>query len=224
MALRLYEAPAPNPFVVRLFALERGGLDIDVEQIDIMTLQNRRLSYRTKVNPRGELPALRVGNEVITEITAICELLDEVATGGDSLFGNGPIERAKTRMWLRRMDLEIAQPIITWFRNDPDTIDFYKGNRLPTPQARVNEKVSINQALNRLDDELEGKNYLAGDRFSAADIHLYGLTKMMISGPGAPAGWVLAPGRTNFLEYFARIDGRAASQKALNTFGTPIKP
>ncbi|KAM9877505.1 hypothetical protein VDGL01_08446 [Verticillium dahliae] len=167
MALRLYEAPAPNPFVVRLSALERGGLDIDVEQIDIMTSQNRRLSHQATVNSRGELPALRVGNEVITEITAICELLDEVATE----------------------DLVIAQPITTWFRNDPDTIYFYKGTRLLTPQARVNKKVSINQALNRLDDELEGKECLAGDRFSPADIHLYSLTKMMIPGPWG-TGWV----------------------------------
>ncbi|KAH6693282.1 glutathione S-transferase domain-containing protein [Verticillium dahliae] len=159
MALRLYEAPAPNPFVVRLSALERGGLDIDVEQIDIMTSQNRRLSHQATVNSRGELPALRVGNET------------------------------QTRIWLRRSDLVIAQPITTWFRNDPDTIYFYKGTRLLTPQARVNKKVSINQALNRLDDELEGKECLAGDRFSPADIHLYSLTKMMIPGPWG-TGWV----------------------------------
>ncbi|PYI03122.1 hypothetical protein BO78DRAFT_452529 [Aspergillus sclerotiicarbonarius CBS 121057] len=155
-SLKLYDAPAPNPYVVRLFILERGGLNLDVEQVDIMKLENRRLAYRTNVNPRGELPALRIDDKtVLTEITAICEYLDEIATGGKSLFGETAMERAETRMWLRRMDLEIAQPVIAWFRNDPATIDFYKGNRIPTPEARVVQKVMINKFLNLLDDELE---------------------------------------------------------------------
>lgn len=218
--MKLYDAPAPNPYVVRLFVLERGGLQLDVQQVDIMSLENRRLAYRRDVNPRGELPALRISDSfVLTEITAICEYLDEVAHGGKSLFGDTPGERAETRMWLRRMDLEIAQPVIEWFRNGPDTIDFYKGNRLPTPAAQVNQKVVINRFLNLLDDELEGKIWLCGDRFTAADIHFYGLMKMMILGP---ASWVLLPGRNNVVDYFARMDGRKASKEALSTFGATV--
>ncbi|KAH6693632.1 glutathione S-transferase domain-containing protein [Plectosphaerella plurivora] len=225
MSLKLYEGFGPNPFTVRLFALERKGLEIESEMIDIMTLQNRRLAYR-KINPRGELPALRVSNGdesvIITEITAICEYLDEVAKGGTSLYGETPLERAETRMWLRRMDLEIAQPVIEWYRNDPATVDFYKGNRLPTPEARVNGKVAINIALNRLDDELEGKKWLAGDRFSAADVHAYGLMKMMIDGPMAVAPWVLAPGRENLLGWWKRVDERPASKEVITSFGQKI--
>ncbi|KAE8343140.1 hypothetical protein BDV24DRAFT_172925 [Aspergillus arachidicola] len=192
--LTLYDAPAPNPYVVRLFILERGGLDLNVNQIDIMKLENRRLAYRN-INRRGEVPALRIGNDFnLTEITAIREYLDEVAKGGKSLFGETALERAETRMWLRRMDLDIAQPLIAWFRNDPATIDFYKGNRIPCPEARVTQKVMINQCLNLLDDELEGKTYLCGDRSSAADIHVFGLMKQMVD---QVAPWVFSPGRLN---------------------------
>ncbi|KGO57818.1 Glutathione S-transferase, N-terminal [Penicillium expansum] len=121
------------------------------------------LAYRTNVNSRGELPALRISDQfVLTEITAICEYFDEVAKGGKSLFGETALERAETRMWLRRMDMEIAQQVIDWFRNDPGTIDFYKGNRIPVPEARVIQKVTINQFLNRLDDELEEKSSSMG--------------------------------------------------------------
>lgn len=218
--MKLYDAPAPNPYVVRIFVLERGGLKFDVQQVDIMSLENRRLAYRRDVNPRGELPALRISDDfVLTEITAICEYLDDIALGGKSLFGETAEERAETRMWLRRMDLEIAQPIISWFRNDPATIDFYKGNRLPTPTAQVNEKVTINQFLNRLDDDLEGRAWLCGDRFSAADIHFYGLVKMMVMGP---ASWVLSPGRKNVEAYFTRMDGRTASIEALKPFSSTV--
>ncbi|KAB8262088.1 glutathione S-transferase [Aspergillus pseudonomiae] len=218
--LTLYDAPAPNPYVVRLFILERGGLDINVNPIDIMKLENRRLEYRTKVNPRGELPALRVGNDVtLTEITAICEYLDEIAKGGKSLFGETALERAETRMWLRRMYLEIAQPLIAWFRNDPATIDFYKGNRIPCPEARVTQKVVINQFLNLLDDQLEGKTYLCGDRFSAADIHFYGLMKQMVE---QVAPWVLSPGRLNVEAYWKRMGEREKSKAAVAPFGSRV--
>ncbi|PIG82640.1 hypothetical protein AARAC_006441 [Aspergillus arachidicola] len=184
--LTLYDAPAPNLYVVRLFILERGGLDLNVNQIDIIKLENRRLAYRN-INPRGELPALRIGNDfILTEITAICEYLDEVAKGG-------------------KMDLEIAKPLIAWFRNDPATIDFYKGNRIPCPEARVTQKVMINQCLNLLDDELEGKTYLCGDRSSAADIHFFGLMKQMVD---QVAPWVLSPGRLNVEAYWKRMEER----------------
>lgn len=157
----LYDSFAVDPYVVRLFILERGGLSLDVQTVDIMALDNRKPPYRTEVNPRGELPALRLNDEssfVLTEITAICEYLDEVAKSGKSLYGETALQRAETRMWLRRMDLEIAQPVIEWYRNDPETIDFYKGNRIPTPEARVNQKVVINHFFNRLDEELEGQD------------------------------------------------------------------
>ncbi|OOF90041.1 hypothetical protein ASPCADRAFT_11037 [Aspergillus carbonarius ITEM 5010] len=76
-------------YVVSLLILERGRLGLEVEQVDIMKLENRRLAFH---------------------ITAICECLDKVATEGKPLFGETALERAETRMWLRRMDLEIVQP------------------------------------------------------------------------------------------------------------------
>jgi hypothetical protein len=72
--MKFYDAQAPNPYVVRLFVLEPGGLQFDVEQIDIMALENRKPAYRRNVNPCGELPALRLSDgSFLTEITAICE-------------------------------------------------------------------------------------------------------------------------------------------------------
>jgi glutathione S-transferase len=117
------------------------------------------------------------------------------------------------------MDLEICQPVIAWVRNDPATIDFYKGNRLPTPEARVNQKVAINQALNMLYDQLEGKTWLCGDRFSAADIPFYGLLKMMIM---QVCEWVLLPGRDNLLAYWKRLEERDCAKKALTGFRSKV--
>jgi len=94
-----------------------------------------------------------------------------------------------------------------------------RATRIPCPEARVIQKVVINQFLNLLDDELEGKEYLCGDGFSAADIHFYGLMKMMVM---QVAEWVLSPGRKNVAAYFKRMDGRKASQDALAPFGIEV--
>ncbi|CZR42583.1 uncharacterized protein FPRO_09886 [Fusarium proliferatum ET1] len=197
--MKIYDAPASNPMVVRLFVLERGGISLDVETIDVMNMENRGLEYR-KINPRGEVPALVLDN----------------AQGGKSLFGETPIERAETRLWLRRMDLEIAQPIISWVRNDPGTADFDIGHRIPIPEARMAQKATIQQYLNLLDEQLEGKKYLCGERFSAADTHFYGLMKGKTTGM---APWILHPWRKNIVSYFERMDARQASKKALEVFG-----
>ena len=82
--MKLYDALGPNPLVVRLFIHERGGLEFDAETVDIINLANRGLQCRQQVNPRGEVPALILEDgRLLTEITAICEYLDEIAKGGN---------------------------------------------------------------------------------------------------------------------------------------------
>ena len=78
-------------------------------------------------------------------------------------------------------------------------------------------QLTICQALNRLDDELEGKQYLCGDRFSAADIHFYGLVKIMTF----TVPFVLDKSRKNVVNYFERMDAREASKKATEPFEEP---
>ena len=60
-------------------------------------------------------------------------------------------------------------------------------------------KMQIHQALNGLIRELEGKKWLCGDRFSAADIYFYSLTRLIIS---QPANQALLLARKNVVDYF----------------------
>lgn len=55
--------------------------------------------------------------------------------------------------------------------------------------------VTIGRFLNLLDQQLEGKEYLCGTRYSAANIQFYELLKMLIIDP---AKWVLSPSRRRF--------------------------
>src|SRR5690349_23194120 len=100
--------------MVRMFMAEKGFAVPKVE-VDLRGGENRREPYLSK-NPSGQLPALELDDgTVLAEITAICEYLDEKYPGG-SLIGTTPEERAETRMWVRRVDLNILEPMANGFR------------------------------------------------------------------------------------------------------------
>ena len=110
----LYNSIGPNPKVVRMFMAERG-IEIPRVEVDLMGGENRREPYLSK-NPSGQCPALELDDgTVLAEITAICEYLDEKYPG-PSLIGATPEERAKTRMWARRIDINILEPMANGFR------------------------------------------------------------------------------------------------------------
>jgi glutathione S-transferase len=213
--MKLYDAYGPNPTTVRLFILERGKITLDVQSIDILNLENRKPTYTGTVNSRGEVPALALDSgEIITEITAVCEYLDEIASSGISLIGATPEERAETRMWTRRVYLEICDHIVSWWRNGDEAADFYRGFRIPNPAGRDLEKTLANQALNRLDDELEGRTFICGERLTLADIVLFSFMAVML--PAVP--WLNPPGRMNVAAWFERMNNRPNSAKALAPF------
>ena len=111
-----YDSVGPNPKVVRMFMAERGIAGIPTQTIDLRGGENRRPPYLAK-NPAGQCPALELDNgTVLAEITAICEYLDEVGPQGKTLIGATPEERAETRMWTRRIDLSIVEPMANGFR------------------------------------------------------------------------------------------------------------
>jgi glutathione S-transferase len=202
-------APGPNVVTVRLFVLERGGLALDVETVDLVNLANRRPAYKAQVNARGELPALRLDDGVvITEITAICRYLDEVVVGGHGLCGSTAETRAVITMWARRVYLEICDPVVAWWRGGEDAENFYRGNRLLMPEARRSHRLAAETGLNRLDDDLDGRDFIGGDDISLADIVLYGFMGAMDRG----VPWLRSPGRANIAAWFNRMAQRPAAQ------------
>jgi glutathione S-transferase len=112
--VKLYNSIGPNPRVVRMFMAERG-IELPKQEVDLRGGENRREPFMSK-NPTGQLPAIEMDDgTVLAEITAICEYLDEI-TPGLSLIGSNARERAETRMWTRRIDLNIVEPMANGFR------------------------------------------------------------------------------------------------------------
>src|SRR5580692_11113631 len=168
--MQLYNSIGPNPRVVRMFMAERG-IDIPKVEIDLRGGENRREPYLSK-NPAGQSPALELDDgTVLAEITAICEYLDETAPG-PSLIGSTPRERAETRMWTRRIDLNIVEPMANGFRFSEGLKLFQ--NRVHTiPAAATDLKQIAQEKLAWLDGQMAGKTWVCGNRFTLADILLF---------------------------------------------------
>lgn len=167
-----YDSIGPNPRTVRMFMAERGITGIPTEKIDLVAGENRQTPYLQK-NPSGQTPALVLDNgTVVTEITAICEYLDEIGPSGGTLIGRTPEERAETRMWTRRIDLNIVEPLANGFRF-AEGLRMFQSRVHCIPQAADDLKAIAQEKLTWLDGLITGRAFIAGERLTLADILLF---------------------------------------------------
>ncbi len=167
-----YDSVGPNPKVVRVFMAERGISGIPTETVDIRGGVNRQPEFLAR-NPSGQCPALALDNGLIlAEITAICEYLDEVGPAGMTLIGATPEERAETRMWMRRIDLNILEPMANGFRF-AEGLKMFQNRLHCIPQAADDLKATAQEKLTWLDGLMAGRTYICGDRLTLADILLF---------------------------------------------------
>jgi glutathione S-transferase len=190
--MKLYDSIGPNPRVVRMFAAEKG-LTIDLIKVDIMGGENRQAAYLSR-NPAGQMPALELDDGVtVCEVTAICEYLEDIHPT-PALIGSTPREKAECRMWLRRADLNIIEPLANGFRFAEGLPLF--ASRIPCePEAAPGLKRIAQNRMQWLSDLANGRVWLCGDRFTLADIHLFCFLDFAIQ-VGQPinpqASWMLA--------------------------------
>jgi len=168
--MKLYDSVGPNPRTVRMFMAERGA-HADLVKVDIRGGENRQEAY-LQTNPAGTTPALELNDgQIITEITAICEYLDEI-TPGPSLIGATPLQRAQTRMWVRRIDLNIAEPMANGFRYSQG-LKMFQERIICIPEAAPALKQIAQQKLAWLDGLIEGQPFICGETITLADIMLF---------------------------------------------------
>lgn len=167
-----FNSIGPNPRVVRMFMAERGIEGIPTETIDLRGGENRREPFLSK-NPSGQCPALALDDgSILAEITAICEYLDEVGPAGKTLIGATPEERAVTRMWTRRIDLNIIEPMANGFRFS-DGLKLFENRIRCIPQAADDLKLTAQEKLTWLDGLIAGRPFICGDKVTLADILLF---------------------------------------------------
>ncbi len=202
--MKLSSSIGPNPRVVRMFIAEKG-IDIPIETVDLMGAENRREPYLQK-NPAGQVPCLELDDgSYLSEITAICEYLDEKFPE-PSLVGATPEDRAKTRMWMRRIDLNILEPLANGFRF-AEGLQLFKDRIHVIPQAADDLKAVAREKLEWLDGLMSGNEWICGDRFSLADVLLFGFLDF-----GGAVGQPLDPKLSWLPGWFERVSKRPSAE------------
>ena len=201
--MMFYDSVGPNPRVVRMFAAEKG-VELPKTKVDLRGGENRQAAFMAK-NPAGQLPALELDDgSVIAEITAICEYLDEIGSG-PSLIGATPAERAATRMWVRRIDLNILEPLANGFRFGAGLKIFQDRIRV-MPQAAEDLRTLAQERLVWLNGLIKGRQFIAGDKITLADVLLYVFLEF-----GAQVGQTVDPANTNIVALVERMKGRPSA-------------
>jgi glutathione S-transferase len=201
--MKFYNSMGPNPHVVRMFMAEKG-LKIPSQDVDLMAGDNRKPDHLAR-NPHGQMPTLELDDgSFISEILAICEYLEDTHPT-PPLIGSNPREKAEARMWTRRVDLNICEPLANGFRFSQG-LRLFKDRIVTVPEAADGLKKMAQDRLAWLDGQLEGREFLCGKRFTLADILLYCFLDF-----GNAVGQPLAPENKNVAAWFARVKARPSS-------------
>lgn len=211
----LYNSFGPNPRATRMFLLEKG-LTIPWREMDIQGAENRQADY-LMANPAGQLPALALDDgRVIAETVAIWEYLEEKHPK-PPLIGTSPEERAETRMWQRRVELNITENLYAGFRFG-EGAEMFKSRILVRPEASPGLKAIAQERMAWLDKLIAGREYVVPNRFTIADIILYCATDF-----GASVGQTIPPSLGNLTAWFKRIDSRPSARASLHPASEKIK-
>jgi glutathione S-transferase len=164
--MKLYNhSLAPNPRRVRIFAAEKG-INLTLEEVDILAGQSRTPEFLAK-NSSGGVPVLELDDgSHLSESVAICRYLEGLHPE-PNLLGRDLREQADIERWNRRMELELFAAIGRTVQN---TSPIFQGRFKQFPEYGEAQRVVVYQRLERMDRELNGHHFVAGDRFTIADI------------------------------------------------------
>ncbi|WP_155265331.1 glutathione S-transferase family protein [Sphingomonas segetis] len=181
--IRLFDSFGMIPRMVRFFLLEKG-IDLPRHEVDLLLGENRDPDY-LKLNPSGQTPALELSDgTILGEGPVICEFVEEFQPDRP-LIGTTAKERAITRMWWRRVELNICQPMILGFYYG-EGLETYRTRMRCIPEAAIGMKEKARDGMRWLDGLLRGE-WVAGPAFTVADIHLYSfLDEMAEKGQSIP--------------------------------------
>lgn len=199
--MKLYYSPGACSLSPHI-ALREAGYKFDTEQVDLGTKKTKDGADYTKINPKGYVPALQLDNgELLTEGVAIVNYLADQKPEANLLPKNGGMERYRAQEWLTFISSEIHKTFGPLF--NPKTPDAFR--------TMAVEK--LGQRFDFLSKHLDGKQYLMGSQFSAADAYLFTV-----------ASWAdhlkIDLGKWPTLKaYLGRVAGRPAVQAAMKAEG-----
>lgn len=202
--MKLYDSrQAPNPRRARIFLAEKG-ITVPTEQVDIMAKQQLTPEY-TAINPLQRMPALVLDDgTVITESIAICRYF-ETLQPDPPLFGAGAKDMALVEMWNRRCEINFMANVAAVFRHLHPAM-----KELEVPQVPAWAEASkprVTWFLRLLDGELAKREFIAGGRYTVADI-----TALVAVDFMKPARLTVPDELTNVKRWHAAVSARPSAR------------
>ena len=164
--VRYYHASrAPNPRRVQIF-LDEKGIDLEWADISIMKGEHKAPDYVAKTGS-PQVPALELDDgTVLVESPTICRYL-EALHPQPNMLGRDALEEAVIDMWQRRIELRLMATIAAHFRHTNPHMAALE-DQCPD-WGQVNGQ-RIDGRLAELDRQLQGREWIAADRLTIADI------------------------------------------------------
>lgn len=201
--LLYHDLRAPNPRRVRVFLAEKG-VAYDTIEVSIMTRAHLTEEFKRK-NPLALLPVLELADgKILRESMAICRYIEELHPE-PNLFGSDAWERAQIEMWNRHAELELLFPIAQVFRNSHK---MWEGRIKQSPEFADIMREHVAQRFAFFDNALADREYLAGTRFTVADI-----TALCAIDFGKVSNIRIDPAATpNLAAWHARVSARPSAK------------
>jgi glutathione S-transferase len=199
--MKLYFSPGACSLSPHIVANE-AGMPLELVKVDTRTKTIARDGDFWEINPKGYVPALELDDgQVLTEGPAIVQYLADRVPAAGLAPANGSFERVRLQETLNYLTSEIHKSYSPLFKDDV----------LPAVREERLEYLKRRYAL--IEKQLEGRDYLSGDRFTVADAYLFTLTRW------ARAVKLDLSGFANLAAFQKRVGGRKAVVEAMRAEG-----
>jgi glutathione S-transferase len=189
--LIFYTNPQSRGRIVR-WMLEEIGQPYETEVIPYDQMKSERY---LAIHPLGKVPAIKHNGHIVTECAAICTYLADVFP--QAMLGPKADEKADYYRWL----FYAAGPLEAAISNQA------MGWQVPAERERMFGYGNFDKAIAAVDELFSLRDYVCGDRFTAADVYVG--SQLMF-----PMQFGMLPERKSFLSYRDRLQARPAYKRA----------
>ncbi|MBZ0165041.1 MAG: glutathione S-transferase [Notoacmeibacter sp.] len=198
--MKIYDGgKAPNPRRVRIYLAEKG-IEVPLEPVDMGALEHKSDKI-TRRNPLQRLPVLEFDDgTTLSETVAICRYFEELHPE-PPLMGADALDKATVEMWQRRVELHFLTPVAHAFRHIHPAMKEWEIPQI-ADWGEANKPKAI-EFIRLLDEELAKREFIAGDRFTIADITATVATDFM-----KPARISIPEDATNFIRWYEAMKAR----------------
>jgi len=159
--MKLYYYPGACSMAVHI-ALREAGIPFDLEKVDLAKHQTADGKDFYKINPKGYVPALRLDDgQVLTEDAVLLQYVADQKPASSLAPKAGTMERYRLMEWLNFISSEVHKTLGALF------------NPKITPEWKNNQVALFSRRCDFLVQQLGGKPYLTGDKFTIADAYLF---------------------------------------------------